>query len=194
MDQLINLISSGKWSLFLDRDGVINRRIPDDYVKSPDQFEFIPGALEAFGIFNQIFDPIVIVTNQQGIGRGLMTGKELDLVHQRMLESIIKSGGRVDAVYFSPDLKNTGSFTRKPAVGLGLKARKEFPQIRFRKSIMAGDTLSDMLFGKRLDMVNVLINNNPEEIRTCGELPDYLFPDLISFAKSLYTSVERRKK
>jgi D-glycero-D-manno-heptose 1,7-bisphosphate phosphatase len=194
MDQLINLVSSSKWSLFLDRDGVINRRIPDDYVKLPEQFEFIPGVLEAFGIFNKLFDHIVIVTNQQGIGRGLMTSKELGLVHEKMLEQIIKSNGRVDAIYFSPDLKNTGSFTRKPAVGLGLKARKEFPEIRFRKSIMAGDTFSDMLFGKRLDMVNVLINNNPEEIKACRELPDYLFPDLISFAKSLNTSEVRSKK
>jgi histidinol-phosphate phosphatase family protein len=185
MELPANLIQKGGWSLFLDRDGVINRRIPDDYVKSPDQFEFLPGVLEAFQLFTKLFDHIFVVTNQQGVGRGLMTIKELASVHQMMLESIQKSGGRVDAIYFSPDLKNSGSFTRKPAVGMGLKARKDFPGIRFRKSIMAGDTHSDMLFGRRLDMVNVLINSNPDEIKSSGELPDYLYPDLISFAKAL---------
>jgi histidinol-phosphate phosphatase family protein len=188
MDHLVNLVSGGKWSLFLDRDGVINERIPDDYVKAPDQFIFLPGVLDALNIFGNLFEHIFIVTNQQGIGRGLMTSKELTLVHQKMLDEIRNTGGRVDAVYYSPDLKNSGSFTRKPAVGMGLKARKDFPGIRFRKCIMAGDTYSDMLFGRRLDMVNVLINNNPLEIKTSGELPDFLFPDLISFAKALVTT------
>jgi len=185
MEHLGNRISKGKWSLFLDRDGVINQRIPDGYVKSPDQFEFLPGVMEAFGIFTNLFDHIFIITNQQGIGRGLMNSKELELVHQMMLDSIHKSGGRVDAIYYSPDLKQMGSFTRKPAVGMGLKARKDFPSIRFRNSIMAGDTNSDMVFGRRLNMVNVLINSDPAEIKASGELPDYLFPDLISFANAL---------
>jgi histidinol-phosphate phosphatase family protein len=175
----------GEWALFLDRDGVINQRIPGDYVKTPDQFIFIPGVLEALSILKNHFSPIVVVTNQQGIGRGLMSHNELDMLHEGMLQSIHKSGGRVDAVYTSPDLKNSGSFTRKPAVGMGLRARKQFPSIRFRKSIMAGDTYSDMLFGERLGMVKVLISNDPRDIRACGELPDYLFPDLISFARSL---------
>lgn len=185
MESLAKLVSKGGWSLFLDRDGVINERIPDDYVKTPGQFVFKEGVLEAFGILGSLFDTIVIVTNQQGIGKGWMSRAELDLVHQEMLLSIRKAGGRVDAIYYSPDLANSGSIMRKPAVGMGLKARKEFPSIRFSKSIMAGDTFSDMLFGHKLGMVNVLINTIPKEIRSCGELPDYLFPDLISFAKSL---------
>jgi histidinol phosphatase-like enzyme len=68
---------------------------------------------------------------------------------------------------------------------MGLKAKKDYPEIRFKKSIMVGDTYSDMLFGCRLDMVNVLINDNPLEIKACLELPDFVFPDLISFAKEL---------
>jgi histidinol-phosphate phosphatase family protein len=178
-------IESGGWTLFLDRDGVINQRIPEDYVKSPDQFIFLPGAMEAISILSKYFRHIFIVTNQQGVGRGLMSIQELDDIHKVMLETIRQAGGRVDAVYYSPDLKNTGSFTRKPAVGMGLKARKEYPTVHFRKSIMAGDTYSDMLFGKRLNMVNVLISNDPGDIKNSGELPDYLFPDLISFAKAL---------
>jgi len=185
MVPLSKLVLNRGWTLFLDRDGVINQRIPDDYVKTQDQFVFLPGVLEALQVFDKLFDHILIVTNQQGVGKGLMSNHELSLIHGGMLDTINKSGGRVDAVYFSPDLKNTGSFSRKPSVGLGLKARKDFPGIRFKKSIMAGDTYSDMLFGKRLNMVNVLICNDAGDIKSCGELPDYHFPDLISFAKAL---------
>jgi len=184
--ELLNTIrQEGGWTLFLDRDGVINERLDGDYVKSPEQFRFIPGTLEALAIFSTLFSRILIVTNQQGIGRGLMTTADLEQVHSYMVNTIQEHGGRIDRIYFSPDLNNTGSFTRKPAVGMGLKARKDFPEIRFKKSIMAGDTFSDMLFGKRLDMFNVLITANPMEIRVCSEMPGLVFPDLISFAEYL---------
>jgi len=173
------------WSLFLDRDGVINRRIPDDYVKKPADFEFLPGVTEALARFAAMFRYIVIVTNQQGIGRGLMTVNELEQVHSKMLADIADAGGRIDKIYFSPDLKDSRSFTRKPAVGMGLKARKELVGLRFRESIMAGDTASDMLSGKRLGMTTVLISQDTSELRVCSEMADYSFPDLISFARAL---------
>ena len=175
------------WSLFLDRDGVINRRIPDDYVKKPEDFEFLPGVTEALALLSGIFRYIVVVTNQQGIGRGLMTEKELDMVHRKMLEIITQASGRIDRIYFSPDLKDSRSFTRKPAVGMGLKARKELAGLNLRHSIMAGDTASDMLFGKRLGMTTVLITRDANEIKNCSETTDFLFADLISFARFLQT-------
>jgi len=176
------LIEKG-WTLFLDRDGVINQRIPEDYVKHPDEFEFIPGVNEALKIFAAYFKPIIVVTNQQGIGRGLMTNSQLKLVHEKMLHEVAETGGRIDAIFYSPELKNTSSFTRKPAVGLGLKARKQFPEINFKKSIMAGDSYSDILFGHRLGMMTVLIGANKETIFQGAGILDYSFPDLISFAE-----------
>jgi histidinol-phosphate phosphatase family protein len=173
------------WSLFLDRDGVINQRIPDDYVKHPDEFEFIPGVTEALKSFAVIFNPIVVITNQQGIGRGLMTSAQLNLVHEKMIQIIAEKGGRIDEIFYSPDLKNTRSFTRKPAVGLGLKARKQFPSINFKKSIMAGDTYSDILFGHRLGMITVLIGDDKEAAFQASSILDFSFPDLISFAEFL---------
>jgi histidinol-phosphate phosphatase family protein len=173
------------WSLFLDRDGVINQRIPDDYVKHPDEFEFIPGVTESLVIFARHFDSIIVVTNQQGIGRGLMTDLQLKLIHEQMLQKITETGGRIDAVYYSPDLKNTHSFTRKPAVGMGLKARKQFPFINFKRSIIAGDSYSDILFGHRLGMVTVLIGADKDVAFKCAGILDYSFPDLISFAESI---------
>jgi len=184
--ELLKKISEEKdWTLFLDRDGVINRRIPGDYVKTIDQFEFLPGVLDALTIFSKAFSRILVVTNQQGIGRGVMTHSDLNTIHDWMIEEAARNGGRIDKIYYSPDLNNRGSFTRKPGVGMALAARKEFPEIRFNKSVMAGDTFSDMLFGKRLDMLNVLITNDPMEIRVCSELPRFVFPDLISFALTL---------
>jgi D-glycero-D-manno-heptose 1,7-bisphosphate phosphatase len=173
------------WSLFLDRDGVINQRIPNDYVKLPDEFEFIPGVTQALGIFAGIFNSILVITNQQGIGRGLMTNSQLNQVHDKMLQKVNETGGRIDAVFYSPDLKNSGSFTRKPSVGLGLKARKQFPSINFKRSIMAGDTYSDILFGHRLGMVTVLIGTDKEVAFQCAGMLDYSFPDLLSFAEYL---------
>jgi len=173
------------WSLFLDRDGVINQRIPDDYVKYPDEFKFIPGVTEALRIFAGVFNPIIVVTNQQGIGRGFMTDSQLKLIHEKMLQKILETGGRIDAVFYSPDLKNRGSFTRKPAVGMGLKARKQFPSINFKRSIMAGDSYSDILFGHRLGMTTVLIGTDKDLIIQCAGILDYSFPDLHSFAKHI---------
>lgn len=171
------------WSLFLDRDGVINQRIPEDYVKHPDEFKFIPGATEALALFAGIFYPIIIVTNQQGIGRGLMTNPQLNLVHEKMLQKITETGGRIDAVFFSPDMKNTSSVTRKPAVGMGLKARRQFPSMNFKRSIMAGDSYSDILFGHRLGMLTVLIGTDKDMAFHCSGMLDFSFPDLISFAE-----------
>jgi D-glycero-D-manno-heptose 1,7-bisphosphate phosphatase len=183
------LIIEKGWSLFLDRDGVINQRIEADYVKHPDEFEFIAGVTDAMAIFKNLFNHIIVVTNQQGIGRGLMTTASLNDIHQHMLLKIAETGGRVDAVFFSPDLKNTRSFTRKPAVGLGLKARKQFPSINFKRSIMAGDTYSDILFGHRLGMVTVLIGKDKDIAFQCNDILDYSFPDLISFAVYLENNI-----
>jgi histidinol-phosphate phosphatase family protein len=177
------------WTLFLDRDGVINERIPDDYVKEPDEFKFVQGVLEAISIFTLLFTPIIVITNQQGIGRGLMTHQQLDLVHAKMLREVAESGGRIDAVFTSPDLKNTRSFTRKPAIGLGLKARKQFPAIHFKKSIMVGDSYSDILFGHRLGMYTVLIGTDKDTAYKCAGILDYSFPDLISFARFVETKI-----
>jgi len=177
------------WALFLDRDGVINKRIPENYVKHPDEFEFIPGVLEAFTILAGIFNPVVVVTNQQGIGRGMMTSEQLDLIHKKMFHEIQIAGGRLDAVYFSADLKNMRSFTRKPAVGMGLKARQEFPSISFKSSIMVGDTYSDILFGHRLGMITVLIGEDKNVAFQCAGILDYTFPDLIAFAEYLRNSL-----
>ncbi|MFH1118739.1 MAG: HAD-IIIA family hydrolase [Bacteroidota bacterium] len=180
----MSLKIDSSWTLFLDRDGVINERLSDDYVKSWEQFHFIDGSIEAINIFARKFGVIVVVSNQQGIGKGLMHDSDLQLIHIRMQKSVADSGGRIDKVYYSPYLSSDRHCTRKPCVGMGLKAKHDFSSISFRKSIMAGDSISDVIFGKRLGMKTVLIGD-ALMARQHPDLIDFLFPDLITFAKSI---------
>lgn len=172
------------WTLFLDRDGVINERLPDDYVKSIDQFKLIKGTLDAMVIFAELFNHIIVVSNQQGIGKGLMSLQELEKIHKHFEAEVTQAGGRIDKFYISPYLHSERHFTRKPAVGMGIMAKKEFRDISFRKAIMAGDSMSDMLFGKRLGMKTVFIGQ-PEQTRQCHDLIDFCYPDILFFARTL---------
>ena len=146
------------WTLFLDRDGVINKKIDHDYVRNYSQFEFLPGVKDALRILNDIFGRIVIVTNQRGIGRGLMTVQDLESIHEAMMKEVTAAGGRIDAIYFCSDVQDEGSTHRKPQPGMALDAKAQFPEIDFSRSLMAGDSSGDMEFGTRLGMVTAYIS------------------------------------
>lgn len=179
---LKELIKPG-WTLFLDRDGVINRRLPDEYVKNWDEFEFLPGVTGAIKRLGSVFERIFIVTNQQGVAKGLMTMADIQVIHAEMLKSITKSGGRVDQIYVAPQKKEENHIMRKPNVGMALRARKDFPGTNFRQALMVGDSISDMEFGKKLGMITVFIGNElPAEGIQAG-LVDYIFKNLEEFAK-----------
>jgi histidinol-phosphate phosphatase family protein len=180
---LKDLSFTKEWTLFLDRDGVISRRLPDDYVKRWEDFRFLDGVLEALADFGKFFGRIIIVSNQQGVGKGLMTIQELKEIDFKMKDEIRKAGGRIDASYYSPYLSSENHPDRKPGTGMALKAKTEFPEIDFLRSIMVGDSLSDMEFGKRLGMITVMIG---EDGNTPGsELIDLYFRSLYNFASSL---------
>ena len=149
--------------LFLDRDGVINKHLPGDYVKNIEQFEFLPGVLEALVQFSEYFTHIVVVTNQQGIGKGLYSEEDLNGVHAFMIEKITEAGGQLDAVYFCPSLEKNNDQCRKPNVGMGLQAQRDFPDIDFKQSVMIGDSMSDMQFGRNLGMFTIWISSDEEK-------------------------------
>lgn len=171
------------WTLFLDRDGVINERLVGDYVKIPEEFSFIAGVPEAIAEFTKLFGRIIIVTNQQGIGKGLMTEQDLELIHNNMMKGIEAAGGRIDRIYHCPALEKDNSLLRKPNTGMALQAQKDFPEIDFKKSIMAGDSLHDMEFGRRLGMLCVLISEATDMPR--NGLWDYQFESLSAFEKGV---------
>ena len=127
------------WTLFLDRDGVINRRIIDGYVTSWEEFEFLPGVLEAFEVLAQRFRHILVVTNQQGVGKGLMTMEQVDAIHDRMCLEVEAHDGRIDGILVCPQLASEPDNYRKPSPEMAYMAQELFPDLDLAKSVMVGD-------------------------------------------------------
>ncbi len=175
------------WTLFLDRDGVINERIPGRYISSIEELKLTAGCRQAIASFNFLFGKIVVVTNQAGIGKGIMTTEQLTVVHKHISVELSKYYGKVHKFYHCPELADSNSTCRKPATGMGLQAKEDFPEIDFDKSIMVGDSLSDMEFGKALGMKCILIEGKKEEKDL---LKDYevegRFSNLFEFAQALH--------
>jgi D-glycero-D-manno-heptose 1,7-bisphosphate phosphatase len=132
----------GRIAVFLDRDGVINADSPD-FIKSWDEFKFLPGTLEALAVLSRTTYAIVIVTNQSGLGRGLLTEDTLRDMHNRMLDRIGAAGGRIDAIYYCPHCPGEGCECRKPLPGLFLRAAAEM-NIDLSGSWMIGDSARDV--------------------------------------------------
>ena len=138
--------------LFLDRDGILNKHLPGDYVRNWSMWEWLPGILEAMPVLAKRFKRIFIVTNQQGVGKGLMTEADLEDVHRHMLADIEAAGGRIDRVYVCTALESEKSPNRKPEIGMALQAQRDFPEVDFHRSVMVGDSKSDELFAQRSRM------------------------------------------
>lgn len=172
------------WTLFLDRDGVINIEKKDDYIYSWDEFRFYPDALAVLKKCAEWFAQVIIITNQKGIGKKLMTENDLKDIHENMLKTIELSGGRIDAIYHCCELDNDHPM-RKPQAGMGLAAKNEFPDIDFAKSIMVGNNISDMAFGKALQMQTVFLSTTQSAPTLPHPLIDYTFPNLSAFANAI---------
>ncbi len=182
--QSIPIINSS-WTLFLDRDGVINKEKKDGYIQQWSEFQFYDHALEAIATLSKHFGIIVIVTNQRGIGKKLMSTQDLENIHHNMLRKIIEANGRIDKIYYCPDIDNSSS-NRKPNIGMALQAKKNFPKIQFDKSIIVGNTINDMRFGKNVGMYTVFITTTQPAITLPNPFIDFQFDSLFSFAQMLH--------
>ena len=145
------------WSLFLDRDGVINERVFGGYILQREDFKFLPGVIESIRELNNFFHLTFVVTNQQGIGKGLMSEFDLLDIHQYMMDEIHLNGGHIDKCYFAPNLKGAEDDMRKPKPVMAELAKMEYPEVDYKNSVMIGDTDSDIRFGKNLGMKTVRI-------------------------------------
>lgn len=173
-------IINDDWTLFLDRDGVINVRIIDGYVTKTEEFEFLPNVIDAFKIFRNKFKRIIVVTNQQGVGKGIMTIDDVERVHKYMIQQIENQGGKIDKVYFCPQLKSEVDNYRKPSPKMAYFAKNDFPEIDLSKSIMVGDMNSDVEFGMNAGMKTVFIGDNELKL-----IPDSRYDSLYDFAKMI---------
>ncbi len=147
------------WTLFLDRDGVINVDKPDHYVLDRHQFIFKEGALEALFRLSQLFGKIIVVTNQRGVDKGVMTEADLEDIHEYMKSKIECIGGRIDDIFYCTSLQDDHP-DRKPNTGMALKAKVKYPEIDFSKSIMVGDKPIDLQWGRKIGAVTVWISSD----------------------------------
>ena len=147
-------------TLFLDRDGVINKKLEGRYVRNFSEFEFMPGALEAISKLSNVFSRILIVTNQQGIAKGIMSEADLNTLHTKMQERIEKLGGKINKIYYCPHLQIMNCMCRKPNSGMIEQAFIDFPEISVKNSYLIGDSDSDIKAGKRMNLNTVKVNNN----------------------------------
>ena len=174
--------------LFLDRDGVLNRQIVGDYVRNWEQWQWQDGALEALAVLSRHFDRIFIVSNQQGVGKGLFTEEALADIHTNMLSDIEAAGGRIDKVYVCTDLADSGSCMRKPAIGMALSAIADYPEVDMARSVMVGDSVTDMQFGYNAGMRCVyLTNNNPSPVEV-KDYTDVMLSNLYELTELLHLS------
>lgn len=157
----VNPSNSGLHTFFLDRDGVINEKMPEgSYVRNIDEFRLLPGVVKAIGRINRSGARVVVLSNQRGIARGLYTCDDVDAIHAHLQQILNKDGAHIDGFFYCPHDKNSCA-CRKPLPGLYEQAAAEFNDIRPDSSVMIGDSLSDIEFGRRLGMKTIWIAGNP---------------------------------
>ena len=142
-------------TLFLDRDGVLNRHLLGDYVRTPEMWEWMPGMLQAMALWARKFRRIVLVTNQRGVGKGVMTDAQLAKVHAHMMEGVLEAGGRIDLILTCTAVEDSDP-RRKPNPGMFYEACGLFPDIEAPSSVMLGDAPSDAAFAQNCGMQFIL--------------------------------------
>ncbi len=173
--------TNNNWTLFLDRDGVINHDKDNDYIRNWDEFRFYDTTLEALELLSGLFNRILIVTNQKGVGKGLMSAEDLNTIHTNMTHAVKQAGGRVDKIYYCSDLSDD-SPNRKPNPGMAFQAKKDFESVDLFQSIIVGNRITDMGFGRNAGMHTVFVATTHPETPFPDPLIDLRFDNLYAFA------------
>jgi D-glycero-D-manno-heptose 1,7-bisphosphate phosphatase len=147
--------------VFLDRDGVINRKAPDgEYVTSWQDIQILSGAERAIALLNRAGRKVIVVTNQRGIALGRYSESDLFSIHEKLHAHLGSFGAHLDAIYYCPH--DHGQCTcRKPEIGMFEKAFRDFPEARPQNSVMIGDSNSDIVAGASAGMKTILITDKP---------------------------------
>ena len=145
-------------TLFLDRDGVINQKLEGRYVTNFNEFVFVKNSDLAIRKLHKIFKRILIVTNQQGIGKGIMTEDDLNLLHLQMQTKLNPDFDLIDKIYFCPCLEGDNCNCRKPKTGMLEEAKLDFPEIIIKNSFLIGDSESDIEAGNKFGLKTIKVN------------------------------------
>jgi D-glycero-D-manno-heptose 1,7-bisphosphate phosphatase len=172
--------------IILDRDGVINYDSAQ-FVKSPDEWRPIPGALEAIARLTQAGYRVIVATNQSGIGRGLFDMATLNAINNKMIKAATQAGGRIEAIFYCPDTAESSSPFRKPAPGMLIEIGQRF-NTSLKGVPAVGDSLRDLQAAATVGATPILVlTGKGTATRQAGGLPEgtRIFSDLAAVAQEL---------
>jgi len=172
--------------VFLDRDGVVNKYPGDrDYVKSLEEFTFLPRSKEAIACLHKAGFQLYVISNQAGVSKGLYSQATLDKITENMLIGVRASGGEINGVYYCTHRPDEDCLCRKPKTGLIELAKKEH-SLKLDHAFFIGDSMFDVKTAKASGMVSILVLSGKEKLanRDNWEVkPDFIFPDLFEAAQ-----------
>jgi D-glycero-D-manno-heptose 1,7-bisphosphate phosphatase len=151
-----------KKAVFLDRDGVINKKLPEgQYVTRWEEMQFLPGVFEAVALLTEAGYCVFVVSNQRGVAKGLLTQGELESIHQRMCRELAHAGAVITKVYYCPHEKQPPCSCRKPAPGMLLTAAQTH-ELDLTSSWMIGDSDIDVEAGRNAGCKTVRISKRDQ--------------------------------
>ncbi len=181
----------GGRTVFLDRDGVINVNRPEQ-VRCWEEFEFLPRSLEALALLADHGFDVIVVTNQSGVNRGLITPSQLAEIHSRMCGAIASHGGRVRAILYCPHRPDEGCTCRKPQPGLLVQAQRCLG-VDLSVAVLVGDHPADLEAARQAGCRSMLVLSGRVADCTAGELPEgcsAVVPDLLAAAERIVMDSE----
>ena len=190
--------SSALRTVFLDRDGVLNRKLPEGkYVSAWEHFHLLPGAPEAIGKLKRAGLRVLVVSNQRGVALGLYRAEDVDRIHAQLQKELAAHGAQIDGFYFCPHDRRACN-CRKPLPGLFEQAQSQFRDIQPETSLMIGDSLSDIEFGCNLGMTTIFIDGDAKAredrkpgAKRAAELADMRFGTLIDAVDDLLGTAQK---
>lgn len=185
-------MEESKITIFMDRDGVINKSKRDCVLKW-NQFVFMPNIFKLLRVFKDRKYRVIIITNQSVIGKGLMSVNDLLGIHARMNKRIYKEGGQIDAIYYCPHTKEDDCFCKKPKPGMFIQAKKNFPEIDFRHSFMIGDYCHDMNAASSLGIKTCFLIDKLTDLHRCRVEPDFCIADIAQAINLVPTYFENKE-
>jgi len=181
--------------ILLDRDGVINRRIVNGYVTSWEQFEFLPRALDALRLLSEHDFKIIVVSNQAGVSKGLMSSDVLNELTRLFLKEVANNGGCIQGVYYCPHQEQDGCNCRKPKPGL-LKAAQRDHHFVFTDTFLIGDSQRDLMAALQVGCPAILIEpaGTNLDAQESPSSSDARFPDLYAAAQFILSLRDRKQR